>query len=125
MRLKNEINWCYPQGTIKLCRIVENIIIILCLLYISLHLRLHGERTDAAHYSYLNIKLDLTFISDDTRSLLLKPINLESNVRVMNEDNIIGRDDDDRKSNKNAGSSVVYYYDKLSLEEQEFSGKYT
>ncbi|MPZ07112.1 MAG: hypothetical protein GEU26_11975 [Nitrososphaeraceae archaeon] len=63
------------------------------------------------------IKLDLTFIPSNIRSLLVKSIDIESNDRVINEGKVNGRDSYDGKSNKNAGSSVLFYYDKSSLEE--------
>lgn len=63
------------------------------------------------------IKLDLTFIPDNIRSLIVKCINLESNDRIVNEGKVGDRDSDDGKSNKNTGSSVLFYYYKSSLEE--------
>jgi hypothetical protein len=68
---------------------------------------------------YLIIKLDLTFIPDNIRSLLVQCINLDSNDRAINEGKVNGIDSnsDDRKSNKHTGSSVIFYYDKSSLEE--------
>lgn len=65
--------------------------------------------------SVLILRLDLTFIPDSIRSLLLKSIDRESNKRVINGSNVNGRDNGDRKSN--TGSNALYYYDKSSLEE--------
>lgn len=64
--------------------------------------------------SILIIKLDLTFMPDNIRSLLVKCINLDPNERAINEGKVNGTN---RKSNKYTGSSVIFYYDKSSLEE--------
>jgi hypothetical protein len=49
--------------------------------------------------SILIIKLDLTFIPENIRSLLVKSINLDSNERAINEGKVNGTN---RKSNKYA-----------------------
>ena len=61
------------------------------------------------------VKLDLTFVTDNIRSLLLKSIDLKSNDRLINEGSVNGKDNVGRRSK--AGSSTLYYHDKLSLEE--------
>ncbi len=63
------------------------------------------------------IKLDLTFIPDNIRSLIVKCIDLESMARGINKDKVNGRESDDGKSNKHTGSTSIFYYDKSSLEE--------
>ena len=69
--------------------------------------------------SILIIKLDLTFIPNNIRSLLTKCINLEAYDKAINKGKVNGTNDnsDDRKSNKHTSSSVIFYCDKPSLEE--------
>lgn len=79
------------------------------------------------------IKLDLTFIPENIRSSLVKSIDLESiaatdtlNIGVVtnsyNKDKKKDKDNDDKKSSA-IGTSVIFYYDKPSLEELKNSLK--
>lgn len=79
------------------------------------------------------IKLDLTFIPENIRSSLVKSIDLESiaatdtlNIGVVtnsyNKDKKKDKDTDDKKSSI-IGTSVIFYYDKPSLEELKNSLK--
>jgi hypothetical protein len=81
----------------------------------------------------LIIKLDLTFIPENIRSSLVKSIDLESiaatdtlNIGVVtnsyNKDKKKDKDTDDKKSSI-IGTSVIFYYDKPSLEELKNSLK--
>jgi hypothetical protein len=65
----------------------------------------------------LIVKLDLTFIPDNIRSLIVKCIDLESKARVINEDKVNDRESDNGKSNKHTDSTPIFYYDKSSLPE--------
>lgn len=79
------------------------------------------------------IKLDLTFIPENIRSSLVKSIDLESiaatdtlNIGVVtnsyNKDKKKDKDTDDKKSSI-IDTSVIFYYDKPSLEELKNSLK--
>lgn len=79
------------------------------------------------------IKLDLTFIPENIRFSLVKSIDLESiaatdtlNIGVVtnsyNKDKKKDKDTDDKKSSI-IGTSVIFYYDKPSLEELKNSLK--
>jgi hypothetical protein len=63
----------------------------------------------------LIVKLDLTFIPDNIRSLIVKCVDLESKARVINENKVNGRENDNGKSNKHTDSTPIFYYDKSSL----------
>ena len=79
------------------------------------------------------IKLDLTFVPENIRSSLVKSIDLESiaatdtlNIGVVtnsyNKDKNKDKNNDDKKSST-IGTSIIFYYDKPSLEELKNSLK--
>ena len=62
-------------------------------------------------------KLDLTFIPDQIRALLVKYIELEPIVRVISEGKMYEKERDSRKSNEDSSASTILCDNKLSLED--------
>jgi hypothetical protein len=62
-------------------------------------------------------KLDLTFVPDHVRDLLVKYIELEPIARVIGEGKIDEKEIDIRKSNKDSSASTFLYENSLSLED--------
>ena len=62
-------------------------------------------------------KLDLTFVPDHVRALLVKYIELEPIARVINQGKVDEKEIDSRKSNKDSSASTFLCDNKLSLED--------
>jgi hypothetical protein len=61
--------------------------------------------------------LDLTFVPDHVKDLLVKYIEFEPIARVISEGKMDEKEIDCRKSNKDSSASTFLYDNKLSLED--------